>query len=42
MKAFIAACVAAIIIAVIGGFVLDSQQESAQQGFSTGYVRLGA
>ena len=42
MKAFIAACAAAIIIAVIAGFVLNSVQEPAAQAFSTSAVRLGA
>jgi hypothetical protein len=42
MKTFIIACVAAIIIAVIGGVVLGSVQESADKAFSTTSVRLGA
>ena len=42
MKTFIVACVAAIIIAVIGGVVLSSVQESADKAFSSGpSVRLG-
>ena len=40
MKTFIAACVAAIVIAVIGVFVLDSVQEPVAKAFSTGAVRL--
>jgi hypothetical protein len=41
MRAFISACIAAIAIAIIGGFVLGSIQESADQAFSTSAVRLG-
>jgi Tfp pilus assembly major pilin PilA len=42
MKTFIMACVAAIIIAVLGGVVLNSVQESADKAFTTTAVRLGA
>ena len=42
MKTFIVACVAAIIIAVIGGVVLNSIQGSADKAFTTTAVRLGA
>jgi len=42
MKSFIIACVAAIIIAIIGGVVLNGIQEPADKAFSTGGVRLGA
>jgi hypothetical protein len=42
MKTFIVACVAAIIIAVIGGVVLNSIQESADKAFTTTAVRLSA
>jgi hypothetical protein len=43
MKTFIVACVAAIIIAVIGGVVLNSIQEPADKAFTSGSsVRLGA
>jgi hypothetical protein len=43
MKAFVIACVAAVIIAVIGGVVLNSVQESADKAFSSdSSVRLGA
>jgi hypothetical protein len=41
MKTFIIACVAAIVIAVIGGVVLSGIQEPADQAFSTSAVRLG-
>ncbi|MGH6727316.1 MAG: hypothetical protein ACREB8_12345 [Pseudolabrys sp.] len=41
MKAFIVACVAVIVIAVIGGIVLNGVQEPADQAFSTSAVRLG-
>ncbi len=42
MKTFIVACVAAIIIAVIGGVVLNSVQEPVEKAFTTTGVRLGA
>ncbi len=42
MKTFIVACVTAIVIAVIGVFVLDGLQEPVQKAYSTQYVRLGA
>jgi hypothetical protein len=41
MKAFIIACVAAIVIAVIGGLALNSIREPADKAFSTSSVRLG-
>ena len=41
MKTFIVACVAAIIIAVIGGVVLSGIQEPAEKAFSTTGMRLG-
>jgi hypothetical protein len=40
MKTFIAACVTAIVIAVIGVVVLDSVQEPVAKAFSTSAVRL--
>ncbi len=42
MKTFIVACVAAIVIAVIGGVVLDRVQTPADEAYSTPFVRLGA
>ncbi len=42
MKTFVIACVAAIIIAVIGGLVLNSVQEPVDKAFTTTAVRLGA
>ncbi len=42
MRAFVFACVAAIIIAVIGGIVLSNVPDNAATAFSTPYVRLGA
>ena len=42
MKTFILACLAAILIAAIGGVVLNTVQESADKAFSTTGVRLGA
>jgi hypothetical protein len=40
MKTFIVACAAAIVIAVIGMFVLDSMQQPVDQAFTTQYVRV--
>ena len=42
MRTFLIACAAAIIIAVIGGVVLDGMQEPVSKAFSSQYVRLGA
>ena len=41
MKTFLIACVAAVVIAVVGGLVLNSVQEPADKAFSTTAVRLG-
>ena len=40
MRAFILACVAAVVIAAIGAVVLNSIQEPASAAFSTEGVRL--
>ena len=40
MKTFLLACVAAIVIAAIGGFALNSVQKPADQAYSTTGVRL--
>ena len=40
MKSFVAACVAAIAIAAIAGFVLDTVQKPTDQAYSTTGVRL--
>jgi cell division protein FtsN len=43
MKAFIVACVAAVVIAVVCGVVLNTVQEPADRAFtSESSVRLGA
>jgi hypothetical protein len=43
MRTFIVACVAAIVIAVIGGLVLNNVQEPVDKAFtSASSVRLGA
>jgi len=42
MKTFVVACLAAIVIAVIGSVVLTGIQEPVDKAFSTGAVRLGA
>jgi hypothetical protein len=41
MKAFIAACLAAVVLAVIGVVVLNHVQEPADQAFATSYARVG-
>lgn len=41
MKAFVIACVVAVVIAVIGGVVLNSVQEPVDKAFTTSAVRLG-
>jgi hypothetical protein len=41
MKAFIAACLAAVALAVIGVVVLNYVQEPADQAFATSYARVG-
>jgi hypothetical protein len=40
MKTFLGACAAAIIIAMIGVFVLNSVQEPVAQAFTTQYARV--
>jgi hypothetical protein len=40
MHSFIGACVAAIVIAVIGVFVLNFFQESVQVAYATESVRI--
>jgi hypothetical protein len=42
MKSFLLACVAAIVIAVIGWFALNQVQDSSAEAYSTQSVRLGA
>ncbi len=43
MKSFIIACVAAVVIAVIGGVVLNGINEPADKAYSSASgVRLGA
>ena len=42
MKTFLIACVAAIVIAVIGGVVLNGMQQPADKAYTTEAVRLGA
>jgi hypothetical protein len=42
MKSFLIACVTLVVIAVVGGVVLNSMPDSAADAFSTQYVRLGA
>ena len=40
MKSFVFACVAAVVIAVVGSFALNSIQKPADEAFSTSGVRL--
>lgn len=40
MRSFVAACVAAIVIAIVGALVLDHFQESASVAYATKGVRL--
>lgn len=43
MKTFLIACVAAVVIAIVGGVVLNSYQEPVDKAFISGSsVRLGA
>jgi hypothetical protein len=43
MKTFIVACVTAVVLAVIGGVVLNSVPDTAEKAFSSSTgVRLGA
>jgi hypothetical protein len=42
MQTFIIACVAAIVIAVIGGVALNKVPDSSASAYTTPYVRLGA
>jgi hypothetical protein len=42
MKTFLIACAVAIVIAIIGGVVLNSVQEPVDKAFTTDAVRLGA
>jgi hypothetical protein len=41
MKAFIAACLAAVALAAIGLIILNYVQEPADQAFATPYARVG-
>jgi hypothetical protein len=40
MRSFVAACIAAIVLAVIGAIVLGHVQEPVNVAFATGSVRL--
>ena len=40
MRMFITACIAAIVIAIVGGLALNSIQQPADKAFSTEAVRL--
>jgi hypothetical protein len=41
VKAFLAACLAAIVLAVIALIILDRVQEPADRAFTTPYTRVG-
>ena len=40
MRSFVAGCIAAVLIAVLGAIALDHFQEPARVAFSTSSVRL--
>ena len=40
MKVFVLACVAAVVVAIVGLLILDRVQEPADRAFSTSAVRL--
>ena len=40
MKSFIIACAAAIVIAIVGGLVLDGMQKPVDQAYTTPYARV--
>jgi len=40
MKSFLLACVAALAIAIVGGFVLNGIQKPADEAYATTGVRL--
>ena len=40
MKSFVLACVAAIVIAAVAGFALNSVQKDSEHAYSTTGVRL--
>ena len=40
MKSFVAACVAAIVIDTVAGFVLNTVQKPTEEAYSTTGVRL--
>jgi hypothetical protein len=40
MRSFIAGCIAAVIIAVVAGFVLDAIQKPADSAFATVGARI--
>jgi hypothetical protein len=42
MKAFVIACLAAVVIAAIGVVALNALQQPADQAFTSPYARLGA
>jgi len=42
MKAFVVACLAAVVIAAIGVIALNSVQQPVDKAFTTPYARLGA
>jgi hypothetical protein len=41
VKAFLAACLAAIVVAAISWIVLNSVQEPVDRAFTTPYTRVG-
>jgi hypothetical protein len=41
MKTFLIACVAAVVLAIVGSVLLNSIQEPVDKAFTTSGVRLG-
>ena len=40
MLSFVSACIAAVVLAIVGAFVLDHLQEPVSVAFATSEVRL--
>ena len=40
MRAFLAACVTAVVLAIVGYYALSAIQEPVQEAFSTSAVRI--
>ena len=42
MKTFVVACIAALVIAVIGGLALNSVGDSSEKAYTTTGARIGS